>query len=155
MAISDIALPYRFPAWLSSRTEESVDSRHGIISLENAKAENLVGKKLGRNGFTRWIQFRQHFSGKWGDEGQLPLSPRSQEAFLKGLDTLALPAGVIPNLFLTDDGHFELAWKNEEGKALQVEFGSEAFEVFNEATGRDGSYPNSRLQDLPQILFEA
>jgi hypothetical protein len=97
--------------------------------------EKLVARKLGVHGWKRWQYIRQHFSGRCGDEGQCPVSPRSQESLLKALESLDFPSVAKPSLFLTDDGHFELAWRDTEGRSIQIEFGPNEFELFVEGTG--------------------
>ncbi len=102
MTFSESVLPYRSAAWLSSGTEESAKPRHRFATPGSAAREALIARKLGVNGWGRWQYFRQCFSGQWGDEGQQPVSPRSQEALLTALEVLEFPAGVTPSLFLTD-----------------------------------------------------
>jgi hypothetical protein len=51
-------------------------------------------------------------------------------------------------LFLTDDGHFELAWRDPEGRSVQMEFGPAAFEIFIEGRGIEETYPHSRLGEI-------
>lgn len=127
--------------------------RHRIAAPGDAKKEKLVAQKLGMHGWKRWQYFRQHFSGKWGDEGQNPVSPRSQESLLKALEYLEFPAGAKPSLFLTDDGHFELAWRDTENKSVQMEFGPTEFEVFMEATGIEETHLNSLLAEVATKYF--
>jgi hypothetical protein len=110
--------------------------------------KELITRKLGVNGWKRWQYFRQHFSGRWGDEGQGPVSPRSQQSLLKALESLQFPPAVKPSLFLTDDGHFELAWRDAEGKSVQMEFGPTEFELFIEASGIEETHPNSLLGEV-------
>jgi hypothetical protein len=145
MTFSESVLPYRSAAWLSSGTEESAKPRHRFATPGSAAREALIARKLGVNGWGRWQYFRQCFSGQWGDEGQQPVSPRSQEALLTALEVLEFPAGVTPSLFLTDDGHYELAWKDQNDGAIQLEFGPSEFEIFIESNGIEESHPNQLL----------
>jgi len=107
--------------------------------------ERLVAGKLGSNGWNRWQYFLNNFSGRWGDEGQQPVSPRSQESMLKALEILDFPPTTHPSLFLTDNGYFEVAWSDREGKAIQIEFGPNEFELYVEAEGIEGTYPNAEM----------
>lgn len=123
------------------------DNRAVYQSDMDSANEELIARKLGVNGFKRWQYFRQHFSGRWGDEGQSPVSPRSQESLLKALSALDFPASSKPSLFLTDDGFFELAWRDKDGRSVQIEFGSSEFEIFVEGAGIEETYPNSSLAE--------
>jgi len=148
MTFCDSVLPYQTASWLSSRTEDSITPRHRIAAPGDAEREKLVARKLGIHGWKRWQYFRQHYSGKWGDEGQSPVSPRSQESLLKALEHLEFATSAKPSLFLTDDGHFELAWRDENGGSIQMEFGPKEFELFMEATGIEETHPNSLLDQV-------
>lgn len=122
--------------------------RQWMATIGEAANERLVARKLGANGFKCWRYFRQHFSGRWGDEGQRPVSPRSQEALIKALGTLEFAPGTTPSLFLTDDGHFELAWRDASGGPIQMEFGPSTFDIFVEGSGIEESHPNSALDEV-------
>ena len=148
MTFCDTFLPYQMAPWLSCRTEESILSSHCIAAPGDVAKEKLVACKLGVHGWKRWQHFRQHFSGRWGDEGQCPVSPRSQESLLKALESLEFPSSAKPSLFLTDDGHFELAWRDAEGHSVQMEFGPAEFELFVEASGIEETHPNSQLGEI-------
>ena len=148
MTSCNSALPYQTATWLNSNTEDSMRPRHWVATLGEAANERLVARKLGVNGFKRWQYFRQHFSGRWGDEGQNPVSPRSQEALLKALESLDFPPTAKPSLFLTDDGYFELAWRDDDGPSVQLEFGPAEFELFMEATGVEESHPHRQMAEV-------
>lgn len=99
--------------------------------------EDLILEKLGPDGLKRWQYFSQHFSGSWGGAKQKPLSPLSQEMLQQALSHIQFPTSARPSLFLTDEGFFELAWRNEAGLAIQIEFGSAEAEIFIEETGEE------------------
>jgi len=139
------ALPYQEAPWLISQTEDSATPRHRIAAPGEAHEERLIATKLGLNGLQRWQYFRQHYSGKWGDEGQQPVSPRSQQALIKALELLEFPSGHTASLFLTDDGYFELGWKDREGKAIQLEFAPHSFEIYLESAEIDECHPYSEM----------
>ena len=155
MTFSNSVLPYKTASWLSSRTEESLLPRHRIAAPGDMAREQLVARKLGVNGWKRWQYFRQHFSGRWGDEGQCPVSPRSQQSLLRALESLHFSSEVKPSLFLTDDGHFELAWRDEAGKSVQMEFGPTEFELFMEESGIEETHPNGLLGEVIAKHFSA
>ncbi len=155
MVLCDSALPYRTASWLSSRTEESATPSHRLAAPGEAAREALIARKLGVNGWGRWQYFRQCFSGKWGDEGQAPVSPRSQDALFKALEFLEFAPGSKPSLFLTDDGYFEISWRDAEGKSVQIEFGPAEFEIFEESTGTEEIHPNDRIREVIAERFPA
>lgn len=81
------------------------------------------------------------------------VSPRSQQSLLKALESLEFPSEVKPSLFLTDDGHFELAWRDAEGKSVQMEFGPTEFELFIETAGIEETHPNRLLSEVTTKYF--
>lgn len=137
------------------REFHSFDEPKGSIAPGDAANERLVARKLGVNGFKRWQYFRQHFSDRWGDEGQAPVSPRSQEALLKALSMLDFPVSAKPSLFLTDDGFFELAWHDAQGRSVQIEFGSSHFEIFVEGANVEETHPNCKIPEVIAKLSAA
>ncbi len=153
MTFCDSTLPYQTASWMSFGTEESASPSHRIAAPGEAAREALIARKLGISGWGRWQYFRQCYSGQWGDEGQLPVSPRSQEMLFKALEILNFPDGLRPSLFLTDEGHFELAWRDLAGKSVQLEFGTKSFELFVEASGIEETHPNSRLDEILSTRF--
>ena len=148
MTLFDTVLPYQTATWLSSRTEDSTQANHRIAAPGDMAKERLVACKLGVNGWKRWQYFRQHFSRRWGDEGQCPVSPRSQDALCVALELLEFPPTAKPGLFLTDDGYFELAWRDAEGRSIQIEFGLKEFELFVEGTGVEETHQNSQMGQI-------
>lgn len=153
MTFCDTILPYQTAPWLNSRTEDSMSPRHWVAALGDTAREQLVARKLGVHGWKRWQYFRQCFSGRWGDEGQCPVSPRSQDSLLKALESLEFPPTAKPSLFLTDDGYFELAWRDAEGHSIQMEFGPTEFELFMEGSGIEETHPNSRIGEIIAKCF--
>ncbi|MCX6874024.1 MAG: hypothetical protein NTW21_09490 [Verrucomicrobia bacterium] len=155
MTLFDTVLPYQTATWLSSRTEDSIPTNHRIAAPGDMAKERLVARKLGVNGWKRWQYFRQNFSRRWGDEGQCPVSPRSQDALLKALESLDFSPSAKPGLFLTDDGYFELAWRDTEGRSIQIEFGPNEFELFVEGTGVEETHPNSQMEQIIAKRFNS
>jgi hypothetical protein len=148
MTYSASVLPYQTASWLSSPTEDSAKPSHRIAEPGDAAREALIARKLGVNGWGRWQYFRQCFSGKWGDESQSPVSPRSQDAMFKALEILDFPPESKPSLFLTDEGHFELAWQDPKGRSIQIEFGPSEFEIFVEGSGIEETHPNNKIGEV-------
>lgn len=148
MTYGTLDSPYQPASWLTSTTDDAIRPQQWMTTIGDATNDRLVARKLGANGFKRWRYFRQHFSGRWGDDGQLPVSPRSQEVLIKALGLLEFAPGTTPSLFLTDDGHFELAWRDENGESIQMEFGPSEFDIFVEGSGIEESHPNGSLDEV-------
>ena len=72
----------------------------------------------------------------------------------KALEILEFPQASKPSLFLTDDGHFELAWRDAEGRSVQMEFGPTEFEIFIEGQGIEETHPNNRMGEVVARLFK-
>ena len=136
---------YSISGAFSSGTGDSIPSRVVAFEPGQSEREQLILDKMGTNGWGRWQYFRKVFSGGWGNNGQKPLSPRSQDMFFLALERIVFPEGVIPSLFLTDDGFLELAWRDKNGKAIQIEFGSTESEIYVEETETEITFPNSSL----------
>jgi hypothetical protein len=49
----------------------------------------------------------------------------------------------------------ELAWRDAEGKPIQVAFGPRDFELYVESAGIDDTFPNSRLTEILALHFGA
>ena len=75
------------------------------------------------------------------------MSPRAQDAFLSSLPRLNLRDSK-PSLFLTDEGHLELFWRDEHNKPIQIEFGPKESEVYVESSGIEELVPNESLGDF-------
>ncbi|MDQ8181461.1 hypothetical protein [Pelagicoccus sp. SDUM812005] len=57
-----------------------------------------------------------------------------------------------PSLFLTDEGHLEIAWEDAAGKSVQFEFQNEAIEHYREATNFEQVTP---IENLESFLLES
>lgn len=136
---------YSIDELLTNTTEYSGDSRITIRQPGELAREQLIVEKLGVNGWGRWQYFRSFFSGAWGSRGQRPFSPRSQDMLFRALEQIEFPEGSRPSLFLTDEGHCELAWRDAEGGKIQIEFGPREFEVYLENERVEETHPNAEL----------
>ena len=146
MHLHDSPTSYGLADHFTTTTEEAASSRLMTFAPGEGANEQLVLSQLGVNGWGRWQYFRTCFSGGWGEGHERPLSPRSQEMLFRALACLTYPEGVTPSLFLTDEGHLELAWQDRDGRAVQLELGSRTFEVFIEAAGLEATYPSEELE---------
>lgn len=78
-------------------------------------------------------------------------------ALLATLDSLEFQDEIIPSLFLTDEGRLELAWRDADSRAIQIEFGPTESEIYVEAAKYEATVPNWELptalrQRLPGSL---
>jgi len=118
-----------------------------------ARREDLLLQKLGPRGWGRLHHFRDYYSRGWGERGQgSPLSPRSLEAFFRFLEVMPVPQRNSPKLFLTDNGHLELCWTDENGAAVQLEFTPTHTEFYLAATEAESSVPHHSIADLVQLV---
>ena len=121
--------------------------------LLDTRREDILLRKLGPRGWGRLHHFRHFYSQGWGEQGRgRPLSPRSLEAFLRFIEAMPQPKVSRPKLFLTDDGHLELCWRDEAGLSVQLEFTPTDTEFYLEAEDREGSVPHQNLSDLITLL---
>lgn len=139
---------YRFTDSLAKETAEADHPRAQRFEDGQALNEQLVLTRLGVRGWGRWRYFRMGFSGAWGEGHENPLSPRSQIAFLRALEHLRFPDRK-PSLFLTDEGHLELAWRDQSGAPIQLEFGPRETEIYIESAGVEVTIQN---EDLPKAI---
>jgi hypothetical protein len=125
-----------------------------LKSAISVEQDDLLLKKLGVKGWGRVQHFLRFYSECWGHEreGQ-PVSPRSLASLLKFLEAVDFGADWKPRVYLTDDGHFELAWEDADGKSVQVEFTSQnGVEYYLESQDIEGSTPLNQLSDLAKVL---
>jgi len=148
MALLDYSEPYLTSKHFCFGTGDFAPRRVRAFEPGESSSETLLLTKLGRNGLRRWQYLRETFSGGWGERGQKPLSPKSQAIFLTTLKTIQFLPGAKPSLFLTDDGHLELAWRDADGKAIQIEFGPAESEIYHESSGYEEIVPNRELPDI-------
>lgn len=142
-------------AWSLAPSFEAADafSPRNYLSIEpgESKLEELLLRKLGTKGWGRFHYFRQVFSSPWGEKCR-PLSPKAQKAFLRFLEEASFPAEVSPSLFITDEGHLELAWEDASGKRVEIEFGPTESEYFLQSDGTEGTVSNVDLQTFARSM---
>jgi len=148
MAVITHTKPYQTSEHFTFCTGDYVTGRVRVYSPGESAHEKLLLTKLGKNGLRRWQYFRDTFSGGWGERGQKPLSPKSQAVFLSTLRDIQFLPGAKPSLFLTDDGHLELSWRDADGKVIQIEFGPAESEIYHESSGFEEIIPNRELPDI-------
>jgi hypothetical protein len=140
---------------LNSGTEDAPTPPFQIFEPGQAYREELLLGKLGVRGWGRLHYFRQVFSGAWGEGKEKPLSPRAMEAFFEALEKISFPQGSKPSIFLTDDGNLELAWRDELGNPVQLEFGPQETEIFIESRGVEKTFPNRDIGEVVVRYLEA
>jgi hypothetical protein len=144
---------YSFSPEMMNFTQPARSSRVRYPESGMVDDEVLALEKLGVKGWGRLEHFKLCYAGGWGRGPQKPLSPRSYNALIRSLSVIQPPATAHPSVFLTDAGFLELAWKDENGKAVQIEFGPRESEVYDEGRGIEMAVPNENLPDLLKTLF--
>jgi hypothetical protein len=144
---------YRFTDDLSPGTEESSTPAYCISQPGESTRDDLLLSKLGVRGWGRLHYFRNSFSGSWGDGRERPLSPRAVEVFSSFLESADLPPACRLSIFLTDDGNLELAWRDDSGRAVQLEFGPRQSEVYVESEGVEEVFANEELDKVIARYF--
>ena len=112
------------------------------------EADEVIRRKLGENGWERWQTFRRSLPGNPGTPKAKSHLTRSEVALLATLESLDFRDEIIPSLFLTDEGRLELAWRDADGKAIQIEFGPAESEIYVEASEYESTVPNRELPDV-------
>ncbi len=118
--------------------------------LDEFDREELLLRKLGPRGWTRWTLFRHHYPAGWGKGGQA-LSPRTVEGFFQFLKVAQFRHSP-PSVFLTDRGGIELCWEDREGRSIQLEFTETGIEFYHEPTSEEGFVELARAEELARSL---
>lgn len=117
-----------------------------------ADQDELLLGKLGVRGWGRLHHFRMLYQAGWGDGSGKPASPRAIQAVVDFLSRYGVPGGVTPSLFLTERGGIELAWEEDGGTAVQVEFHRNGIEVYREATGVEAELAPNQIAAAARLL---
>ena len=67
---------------------------------------------------------------------------------IRALRLISFPSNAKPSLFITDDQHYEVAWEDEEGKAIQLELGPEVSELYIESSQSEIQFENDLLESV-------
>ena len=118
------------------------------VAMNNFAEEQALLTKLGARGWGRIQHFRNHYNQPWGEHQSAPVSARAVDALARFVAGAAFPAGIVPSVFLTDQGGLELCWEDTLGAARQIEFKPDGIEYYIAATGEEGSAGWDRLPDL-------
>jgi len=120
--------------------------------MDNLEAERALLTKLGARGWGRIQHFRNHYNQPWGEHQSAPVSARAVDALTRFVAEATFPAGIVPSVFLTDQGGLELCWEDAQGAARdtarQIEFKPDGIEYFIAATGEEGSTGWDRMPEL-------
>jgi len=118
------------------------------VAMDNLAEEQALLDKLGARGWGRIHHFRNHYNQPWGERQGAPVSPRAVDALTRFVAGASFPVGIVPSVFLTDQGGLELCWEDAQGSARQIEFKPDGIEFFVAATGEEGSAEWDRLSEL-------
>jgi hypothetical protein len=119
---------------------------------EEVDFEDLLLHKLGPRGWGRIVHFRRYYTPGWGQGEGKSLSPRAVEAFRRFLRVARFPDGVLPSVFLTDQGGLEVCWEDKDGKSVQVEFTSHGVDFYREAGEEEASVGFHQIPALAEQL---
>jgi hypothetical protein len=121
------------------------------MPMPGARENYFVVQKLGQHGFQRIQNFRDYVAG-WDFGKGKPMSEIAFSGLAKFLETVILPEGKRPSIFLTSSGHLELAWEAQNGSKRQAEFGPRKIEYYREDTGAEGEIPTTDASQAAEIL---
>jgi hypothetical protein len=144
---------YHFDPEVLDCTQPALSSRVRYPEAGTADAEALALEKLGVKGWGRLEHFKLCYAGGWGKGPQKPMSPRSLDTLVRALAVIHPPENAKPSVFLTDGGSLELAWRDDQGRAVQIEFGPRESEVYDEARGIERTVPNEELPAYLKSLY--
>jgi hypothetical protein len=68
------------------------------------------------------------------------------------LRTVQFPAGVLPSIFLTDDGGLELSWEAADGSELQAAFLPGGIEIYRAADGKETELDLAHAEAAAKLL---
>ena len=117
-----------------------------------ADRDELLLSKLGVRGWGRLHHFRLLYQGGWGEGKGRPVSPRTVSALVKFLERFTWPEGVTPSLFLTDRGGIEVAWEEQGGFPVQLEFHRDGIEIYREAEGAEAELAPGDVARAVELL---
>ena len=113
--------------------------------------DDLLVRKLGNRGWGRFHYFKNWYSSPWGEANNKPMSPKATMALQRFLEVADFPEGVVPSLFITQEGFLELAWEDADGSKFQLEFGSQETEVYLEAKDLETMLPNTDMENIRSL----
>jgi len=109
---------------------------------------------LGAHAYGRLLRFLTYPEGWAGGEGQrpLPLSLAALDRFL----SLSPRFDTEPSVFLTREGFFELVWDTQNGKRIELVFGSAGVSYYFGNDESEGTFPftNSKFDELLSLVRE-
>jgi len=117
-----------------------------------ADQDELLLQKLGTRGWGRLHHFRLLYQSGWGEGKGRPVSPRAVNALIDFLERFTWPEGVTPSLFLTDRGGVEIAWEEQDGCPVQLEFHRDGIEIYREATGTEAELALGEVTRVVELL---
>lgn len=98
----------------------------------------LIELLLGENNVQRLGEFRRYGAG-WDSGVGHPLDKRSEDNLVSFLGGCTKPFPTVPSLFLTRAGNLQLAWEDEEGSEIELEFFPHHVEGFTEESNEEFS----------------
>ncbi len=119
--------------------------------MDNLESEQALLAKLGARGWGRTHLFRNHYNQPRSERQSAPVSARAVDALTRFVAGAAFPSGVVPSVFLTDQGGLELCWEDAQGAARQIEFKPDGIDYYVAATEEEGS---AGWDHLPELIHK-
>lgn len=118
-----------------------------IITVPTSRLSERAKDLLGPNAVGRFESFLRYQDG-W-DFGEGRSMSRSSVAVMESfLNRFKGFSGKSPSLFLTRSGNPQLAWEDEEGNTLELEFFADRIEFYLERDGEEGTVFLSQIEEL-------
>jgi hypothetical protein len=151
--IVEMPLPFNAVSYWNQSFGTTSGATFFVTSLPTPSAHqnHVIAEKLGHHGLKRIQQFRSYEPG-WDFGRGKAMSEIGFLGLYQFIKDYNLPAGQWPSVFLTNNGHLELAWKNPEGARIQAEFGPAKVEFYREDTGDEGEMAVSDASKVAELL---
>ena len=125
------------------------------VAMDDLAVEQSLLTKLGARGWGRIHHFRNHYNQSWGEHRGEPLSARALDGLTRFVTAATFPAGILPSVFLTDQGGLELCWEDTQGTVRQVEFKADSIDYFVAVTGEEETVGLDRIAEVVAKLTAA
>lgn len=128
---------------------DAIIDRIGVI--EDLK--RIIRKRLGYRAVSR-LKKLASYRADWGYKGSMAMSSHSAE-LLSGFLQEFGEFDTKPSLFLTDQGHLELAWEDKSGQAISIVFHEGGYHVERGTISVDFPITNPQhIQNIARSLSE-
>lgn len=158
-ALADVP-PTRVSAgqWLAPQAAFQWTIPHVTSWKQSSVPPELPGLVYAKLGDTAWQRF--HDFSRWPDGWAGPHSRAiawgTYHNFARFLEAARfVTSQTPPSLFVTDDGHLELAWEARDGSAINVTLTPQGGTYFVESLGEEGKVASDGLTQLAERCHQA